>query len=53
MMREMNHKPHHKRHRRYSERNQILFLAWLMLVVVLALLGAILWWTNSPLHGSH
>jgi hypothetical protein len=52
MMREMNHKPRHKRHHRYSQRNQILFLAGSALFIVLALLAAILWWTNSPTHGS-
>ena len=53
MMREMTHKPHHKRHHRYSERNQVLFLSGLVLVVVLALLGFFLWLTNSPKIGSH
>jgi uncharacterized iron-regulated membrane protein len=47
-MREMTHKPHHKRHRRHSERNQIIFLAGTVLLIVLALLGLFLWWTNKP-----
>ena len=52
MMPAMNHKPHHKRHRSYSERNQALFIAGFVLVIVLALLAAFLWWTNSPKLGS-
>jgi hypothetical protein len=52
MMREMTHKPHHKPQRRFSERNQVLFLAGFVVVIVLALLALFLWWTNSPQHGS-
>jgi hypothetical protein len=52
MMREMTRKPHHNRHPRFSERNQVLFLSGFVLVIVLALLGLFLWWTNSPQHGS-
>jgi hypothetical protein len=48
----VNRKPHHKRQRPYSERNQVLFLAGSMLVIVLALLGLFLWWTNSPKFGT-
>jgi cell division septal protein FtsQ len=48
----MHHKPQHKRHRRFSERNQVLFLAGVLLVVVLGLLVAFLWWTNRPKLGS-
>jgi hypothetical protein len=44
MMRKMTHKRHH----RYSERNQVVFLAGFMLVVVLALLALFLWWTSKP-----
>jgi hypothetical protein len=48
MMREMNHKPHHHRHHRYSEQNQILFLAGAVVVMVLGLLALFLWLTNKP-----
>jgi len=48
----VSHKPHHKRQRPYSERNQVLFLAGFVLVVVLALLALFLWWANSPQHNS-
>jgi hypothetical protein len=48
----VNHKPHHKRPGPYSERNQVMYLAGFLLVIVLALLAVYLWWTNSPLHGS-
>ena len=44
----MTHKPHHKRHRPYTDRNQITFLVVLAVVVVLALMGLLLWWTNKP-----
>ena len=47
-MREMTHKPHHKRRHRQSERNQIIFLTGTVLLIVLALLGLFLWWTNKP-----
>ena len=39
MMREMSHKPHHKRHH---------ILTGFAVVMVLALLGLILWWMNKP-----
>ena len=48
MMPDMHSKPHHHRHHRYSERNQVLFLAGAMVAVVLALLGLFLWFTNKP-----
>ena len=48
----VNHKPHHKRQRPHSERNQVLFLAGFVVVIVLALLALFLWWTNSPQRGS-
>jgi len=41
-------RPHHKRHRRFSERNQVQLITGFVLFVVLALLAAFLWWTNSP-----
>jgi hypothetical protein len=44
----VNHKPHHKRHHRFSQRNQAMFIAGFMVVVVLALLALFLWWTNRP-----
>jgi hypothetical protein len=46
----MNQKPHHKRRSPNSERNQVFLLAGFLLVIVLAVLGLFLWWTNSPLH---
>jgi Trk-type K+ transport system membrane component len=52
MMRGMTHKPHHQRHRRFSEHNQVLFITGFVLVIVLALLGLFLWWTNNPKLGS-
>jgi hypothetical protein len=51
MMREMTHKPRHKRHRRFSERNQVFLLAGFALVIVMALLAVFLWWTNKPRLG--
>ena len=51
MMREMTHKPHHNRHRRFSGRNQVFILAGFVVVVVLALLALFLWWTNRPNSG--
>jgi hypothetical protein len=48
MMREMIHKPHHKRHHRFSERTQVYILTGFAVVMVLALLGLILWWMNKP-----
>jgi hypothetical protein len=48
MMREMTNKPHHNRQRPFSERNQVPILAGFVVVVVLALLGLFLWWTNKP-----
>jgi hypothetical protein len=50
MMRPMRHKPHHRRHRPYSERNQVFFLAGFVLIVVLILLALFLWWTDRPEH---
>ena len=44
----VNHKPHHKRHRRHSERNQIIFLAGTVLLIVLGLMGLFFWWANKP-----
>jgi hypothetical protein len=51
MMRGMTRKPQHNRQRPYSERNQVMFLAGFVLVVVLALLALLLWWTNRPNTG--
>ena len=51
-MREMTHKPHHKRRHRQSERNQIIFLTGTVLLIVLALLVAFLWWMKNPKLGS-
>ena len=48
MMREMTHKPHHKRHHRFSQRNQVMCIAGFLVFVVLALLGLFLWWTSKP-----
>jgi len=47
----VNHKPHHKRHHRFSERNQVFLLAGFMVVVVLALFALFLWWMNRPQSG--
>jgi len=44
----VSHKPHHNRHRPPSERNQVFIIAGFLVVIVLALLGLFLWWTNSP-----
>jgi hypothetical protein len=44
----VTHKPHHKRNRAYSERNQVVILAGFVVFIVLALLGLFLWWTNKP-----
>ena len=52
MMREMTHKPHQKRQRPFSERNQVFILAGFAVVVVVALMALFLWWENSPFHGS-
>jgi hypothetical protein len=51
MMRGMTRKPHHNRQRPYSERNQVMFLAGFVLVMVLALLALFLWWTSKPQFG--
>jgi hypothetical protein len=45
--------PHHKQHRCFSERNQVQLITGFVLFVVLALLAAFLWWTNSPRLSSH
>ncbi|HEX5398915.1 MAG TPA: hypothetical protein VFY06_07695 [Verrucomicrobiae bacterium] len=44
----MTHRPRHNRHRPYSERNQIMVLVVLAVVLVLALMGLLLWWSNKP-----
>jgi hypothetical protein len=49
-MRAMNQKPHRKRPSPNSERNLVFLLAGFLLVIVLAVLGLFLWWTNSPQH---
>jgi hypothetical protein len=52
MMREMTNKPHHNRQRPFSERNQVPILAGFVVVIVLALLVAFLWWMKNPKLGS-
>jgi hypothetical protein len=52
MMREMTNKPHHNRQRPFSERNQVPILAAFVVVIVLALLVAFLWWMKNPKLGS-
>ncbi len=47
----MTRKPHHNQPRPYSERNQVLFLAGSVVVLVLALLALFLWWTSKPQFG--
>jgi hypothetical protein len=44
----MESKPHHKRHRRFLQRNRGLFFAGFLLVIVPALLVAFLWLVNRP-----
>jgi cytoskeletal protein RodZ len=44
----MEPKAHHKRHKRYSQRKEILLIAVLVLVFVLALVVGLLWWVNRP-----
>jgi hypothetical protein len=44
----VNPKPHHHRHRWFSERTLGIFFIGFVVVVILALLVLFLWWTNRP-----
>jgi len=40
-------KAQHRRHHRYSQRNQIVLITVLVLVAVLAIVVGLLWWVNK------